>query len=94
MARGVEDRDGALVETAPERARATATGAVQVAPPAGHAAPATGTPAAGHGAGSRAPAGEPDSPAELDKRSWLGVLKRTIREFKEDDLTDWAAALT
>ena len=23
-----------------------------------------------------------------------GVLKRTIREFKRDNLTDWAAALT
>ena len=26
--------------------------------------------------------------------SWGGVLKRTVREFKEDNLTDWAAALT
>ncbi len=26
--------------------------------------------------------------------SWGGVLKRTFREFKEDNLTDWAAALT
>jgi membrane protein len=25
---------------------------------------------------------------------WLPVLKRTFREFKEDNLTDWAAALT
>jgi len=37
---------------------------------------------------------EPDSPQELDRGSWGGVLKRTWREFKEDDLTDWAAALT
>src|SRR3954465_12256006 len=36
----------------------------------------------------------PDSPAQLPKRSWMGVLKRTVREFKEDNLTDWAAALT
>src|SRR3954467_8725066 len=36
----------------------------------------------------------PDSPAKLEKRSWMGVLKRTIREFREDNLTDWAAALT
>jgi len=41
-----------------------------------------------------APDDEPDSPQELGKRSWKGVLRRTIREFKEDDLTDWAAALT
>ena len=36
----------------------------------------------------------PDTPTKLRKRSWFGVLKRTIREFKEDNLTDWAAALT
>jgi membrane protein len=36
----------------------------------------------------------PDSPAKLGTRSWFGVLKRTVREFKEDNLTDWAAALT
>jgi membrane protein len=36
----------------------------------------------------------PPSPTRLSKRSWLGVLKRTVTEFKEDKLTDWAAALT
>jgi membrane protein len=36
----------------------------------------------------------PDSPAKLPRGSWGGVLKRTVKEFKEDDLTDWAAALT
>ncbi|MFI6737704.1 YihY/virulence factor BrkB family protein [Nonomuraea sp. NPDC050451] len=36
----------------------------------------------------------PESPAELSKRSWWGVLKRTAREFRDDKLTDWAAALT
>lgn len=39
-------------------------------------------------------ADEPDSPTDLHKRSWRGVLKRTVREFKDDNLTDWAAALT
>jgi membrane protein len=34
----------------------------------------------------------PDGPTDLDSKG--GVLKRTIREFKEDNLTDWAAALT
>ncbi len=34
------------------------------------------------------------TPTQLDRRSWSGVLKRTVREFKEDNLTDWAAALT
>jgi membrane protein len=36
----------------------------------------------------------PDGPTDLPKQSWLGVAKRSIREFKEDNLTDWAAALT
>jgi membrane protein len=36
----------------------------------------------------------PDRPTQLGKRSWLGVFKRTVREFREDNLTDWAAALT
>jgi membrane protein len=36
----------------------------------------------------------PDTPTDLPKSSWFGVLKRTAREFKEDNLTDWAAALT
>jgi membrane protein len=36
----------------------------------------------------------PDGPAELPARSWGGVLKRTFTEFKDDNLTDWAAALT
>jgi membrane protein len=36
----------------------------------------------------------PETPAKLRKRSWFGVLKRTVTEFKEDNLTDWAAALT
>ena len=37
---------------------------------------------------------DPDSPDDLTARSWVGVLRRTVREFKDDDLTDWAAALT
>ncbi len=36
----------------------------------------------------------PESPTELGKRSWWGVLRRTVEEFREDQLTDWAAALT
>ncbi|MFP1629886.1 YihY/virulence factor BrkB family protein [Streptomyces sp. 5K101] len=46
---------------------------------------------AGSGRGRRQPA---EKPGQLPKRSWGGVLKRTMREFKEDNLTDWAAALT
>jgi membrane protein len=30
----------------------------------------------------------------LAKRTWLGTVKRTVREFRDDNLTDWAAALT
>jgi membrane protein len=36
----------------------------------------------------------PEKPTRLPRRSWGGVLKRTVREFKEDNLTDLAAALT
>jgi membrane protein len=36
----------------------------------------------------------PDQPTKLRKRSWFGVLRRTVREFRQDNLTDWAAALT
>jgi membrane protein len=36
----------------------------------------------------------PDKPGELDKGSWWEAIKRTVKEFKEDNLTDWAAALT
>src|SRR3982751_5757232 len=35
-----------------------------------------------------------DGPADLSTRSWGGVLKRTAKEFREDNVTDWAAALT
>jgi membrane protein len=36
----------------------------------------------------------PDEPTDLPKRSWTATLKRTFKEFRDDDLTDWAAALT
>jgi membrane protein len=36
----------------------------------------------------------PDTPTDLSKRSWLGTLKRTVKEFSHDNGTDWAAALT
>jgi membrane protein len=36
----------------------------------------------------------PRNPAELSARRWGAVLKRTVHEFQEDNLTDWAAALT
>ena len=36
----------------------------------------------------------PDRPTKLPKRSWWAVLRGTVREFKEDELADRAAALT
>ncbi len=36
----------------------------------------------------------PSSPRRLALRRWWDTLKRTIREFQDDNLTDWAAALT
>jgi membrane protein len=37
---------------------------------------------------------KPDSPADLKKRSWFYVAKKTLREFSKDQCTDLAAALT
>ena len=37
---------------------------------------------------------KPGSPTELSKQSWIGVAKRAFKEFKDDNATDWAAALT
>jgi membrane protein len=36
----------------------------------------------------------PAEPTDLPKRSWWQILKRTVKEFQDDNLTDWAAALT
>ena len=36
----------------------------------------------------------PDRPSELGAGSFRDVVKRTVQEFREDNLTDWAAALT
>jgi membrane protein len=36
----------------------------------------------------------PASPADLDKRSWFYVARKTAREFSKDECTDIAAALT
>jgi membrane protein len=35
-----------------------------------------------------------DGPTDLRMRGWFSVLRRTAAEFKADNLTDWAAALT
>jgi membrane protein len=36
----------------------------------------------------------PDTPTALGRRSWFGTLRRVVSEFRNDNLTDWAAALT
>src|SRR5690606_19462836 len=36
----------------------------------------------------------PDTPKDLTKPSWFYVLRKTVREFSEDQCTDLAAALT
>ena len=38
--------------------------------------------------------GAPKSPLVMSKRSWWTALRRAAREFRDDDLTDAAAALT
>ncbi|MFI7573877.1 YihY/virulence factor BrkB family protein [Micromonospora sp. NPDC049497] len=54
--------------------------------------------AAGAGARDRerpvGPDEGPDSPAQLPGAGWKAALRRTVREFQDDSLTDWAAALT
>ncbi len=44
--------------------------------------------------GPAGPDDGPDSPTDLPGTGWKAALKRTVREFRDDSLTDWAAALT
>src|SRR5690606_37750348 len=37
---------------------------------------------------------EPQGPTDLTKQSWWQTLRRTVREFSDDQCTDLAAALT
>jgi membrane protein len=39
-------------------------------------------------------AAEPESPTQLTRRSWIYVLRKTFREFGDDQCTDVAAGLT
>jgi membrane protein len=43
---------------------------------------------------TRTRAGAPDDPTDLTKRTWKDTFKRALREFKEDNIQDFAAALT
>ncbi|MFC9339169.1 YihY/virulence factor BrkB family protein [Streptomyces sp. NPDC057021] len=62
--------------------------------PAGEA-PAHGTPDPEDvGPGPEVERRAPDDPRDLPRRSWLAVLKGSVREFGDDELADRAAALT
>jgi membrane protein len=56
--------------------------------------PATGNRAAATRSDKGTDGSAPDSPSGLTARSWGGVLKRTVSEFRADNLTNLAAALT
>ncbi|WP_407554839.1 YihY/virulence factor BrkB family protein [Streptomyces sp. Pv4-95] len=62
--------------------------------PAGAGGP--GTPGAPRvpGASTADGGSAPDRPTALHKSSWQDALKRTLREFRADNLSDWGAALT
>jgi membrane protein len=55
---------------------------------------ASGTAAGAGASGGVASGALPAGPTDLTRRSWWAVLKRTIAEFRSDNCTDWAAALT
>ncbi len=39
-------------------------------------------------------ASKSETRGKLSRAAWPGMLKRTVKEFRADNLTDWAAALT
>lgn len=57
-------------------------------------APPSEGPDDGYGPDAATEDAAPDSPTELPKRSWTALLRRVVAEFKDDELTDRAAALT
>ena len=38
--------------------------------------------------------GAPDRPSEVPKAGWFAILRRSVKQFKHDNVTDYAAALT
>ncbi len=44
--------------------------------------------------GSSGRSGAPAKPGDVPKAGWFAILKRALKEFKHDDITDRAAALT
>ncbi|SCF45491.1 YihY/virulence factor BrkB family protein [Micromonospora mirobrigensis] len=90
-ARDGRDRDEPGSTTATDRRTGDVAGAGRHDDgPAGSGRP-------GRGAVRSGPAGPdegPDSPTELPGSGWKAALRRTVKEFQDDSLTDWAAALT
>jgi membrane protein len=87
-ASGAEGRKafGAEGREVPEAERREASGAEGRDEPA----PAAEEP----GPGPEVERAAPDTPTDLPRKSWVAVLKGSVREFKDDELTDRAAALT
>lgn len=63
-------------------------------PRGGRDDPGPGAGAGGVAGGDTARPDTANGPARLPGRSWREAAGRTLREFKEDNLLDWAAALT
>lgn len=40
------------------------------------------------------PGSAPNSPTDMPKAGWFAIVKRSVRQFKHDDITDRAGALT
>jgi membrane protein len=79
--------------TGPEGKRSAADPATTRTPESA----STGNASTGNASTGNASAGKRHPPQELTdipRSGWLAVLKRAIREFKHDDITDRAAALT
>ncbi|WP_069926406.1 YihY/virulence factor BrkB family protein [Streptomyces agglomeratus] len=51
-------------------------------------------PGDGAGPDPRVERDAPDQPTDMRKKSWWAVLRRTVAEFKDDELSDRAAGLT
>jgi membrane protein len=52
------------------------------------------SPAPGRATSAGSPDAIPDSPTEIPAGGWKAILRRSIQQFKHDDVTDRAAALT
>lgn len=46
------------------------------------------------GSGTTSRSGAPEKPGDMPKAGWVTILRRSLKQFKHDDVTDRAAALT